>query len=105
MELALRKAKRGGTEALHDKLVMMIQELDLAKGKLAKAIKERDHTIEENGWLNGKLNQQTRQSELDRQFLPLIRAARGPLGPPNPKLSKTMSAPEGRFSKTLQMLS
>lgn len=101
MELAMRKAKKTGTEALQDRLASMIQELDAAKGKLAKVTKERDYAEENSSWLTGKLAQKTRQNELERQFLPLIRVARGPLGPVNQKLSKTMSAPEGKLLQTL----
>merc|ERR1719162_2611858 len=65
MELSLRKAKKTGTEALQDRLASMLHELDAAKGKLAKLIKERDSAEENSNWLTSQLASKTRQNELE----------------------------------------
>jgi hypothetical protein len=99
MESALKKAKRTGAEALLERLSAMVADLEAAKAKLSRVTKERDKAVDSNAWLNGQLSNKTRQGELDRQFLPLIRATRGPVGQKT-LMSKTLSASEGK----LQML-
>jgi len=105
-EVALQKAKRNSTDHLQDRLASMIHELESAQSKYVRVRKERDKALESNHWLSGTLDRRTRQNELERQFLPLIRDTRGPLGNHHAKMSMTMSASEGalKSSAKSQML-
>jgi len=103
MEAALRKAKANGSLMMQERLAEMIADLEDAKGKLSRVTKQRNVLQDSNAWLHGRLDRTTRQGELERQFLPFIRVARGPLGQQN-TMSKTFNkADTHTMSKTFNL--
>lgn len=99
MEMSLRKAKRNSSEALQERLNTMMADLEAAKRKMSNLGTDRDRALESNAWLSGELNRKTRQQQLERQFLPFIRTAHGPLGggPQKVNMSMTASASDSRL--------
>jgi len=77
--LALR-AKRNCSDLFRDQMAQMIADLEAAKHRLHLTGKERDKALAANLALQRRFGQKTRQIELERQFLPLIHHAQGPLG-------------------------
>lgn len=80
MQLLAEKLKKEGAGALKDRIAQLIADLDGARSKLVIAAKERDDAVDQMDGLHRKLGQTTRKMELERQFLPLIHLARGPVG-------------------------
>lgn len=92
MELLCQKLKKEGGAALKEKLAQLIADLELAKNKLSGACKERDQALDNNDYLNRRLGQTTRKMELERQFLPLIHLAKGPVGQHTNTMNKTSNS-------------
>lgn len=92
MELASQKAKRNVSEAFQDRLAQLLADLEAANDRLAVVGRERDRARESSTWLHKQLGQKTRRLELERQFLPLVHLARGPLGQPTASAAKTDTA-------------
>merc|ERR1712139_689232 len=94
MELLVAKLKKEGAGALKDKIAQLLADLERAKDRLASAIKDRDKAMEDSDMLNRKLGHTQRKMELERQFLPLIHAARGPVAHTLPKtqMNKTSNS-------------
>jgi len=103
MEAALRKAKANGSLMMQERLAEMIADLEDAKGKLSRVTKQRNVLQDSNAWLHGRLDRTTRQGELERQFLPFIRVARGPLGQQNTRSKTFNKADTHTMSKTFNL--
>lgn len=78
--------------AMEDRLAQLIKDLEATKNKLASVSKERDQARTENDSLNRRLGQNQRKMELERQFLPLLHLAKGPIGERTVQQSKTWSS-------------
>eukprot|EP00927_Polykrikos_kofoidii_P082146 TRINITY_DN8084_c0_g1_i1.p1 TRINITY_DN8084_c0_g1~~TRINITY_DN8084_c0_g1_i1.p1 ORF type:complete len:545 (-),score=136.32 TRINITY_DN8084_c0_g1_i1:95-1603(-) len=75
-----------------EKFAMLLAELETMKDKLALLGREGEFERENAAWLRAKLDQNRRRLELERQFLPLLHKARGPVGPKNPALKGKKAA-------------
>eukprot|EP00933_Yihiella_yeosuensis_P051530 TRINITY_DN49485_c0_g1_i1.p1 TRINITY_DN49485_c0_g1~~TRINITY_DN49485_c0_g1_i1.p1 ORF type:complete len:537 (+),score=158.51 TRINITY_DN49485_c0_g1_i1:103-1713(+) len=100
-EVAL-KAKRDAASCINpEKFSQLVEELEAMKDKLDYLGQQRDNENELVARLKGKLTANSRNLALERQFLPLLHKASGPVGPQNPMLKrkeslfspKTMLAP------------
>jgi len=95
------KAKRDAAGSVSPaKFAELIAQLESMKGQLSVLAKDCANEKESNSWLMRQLDKNKRQLELERQFLPLLRKVRGPVGPKvkgqkeddGPRRSKTMDA-------------
>lgn len=76
------KAKRDAASSISpSKFAELIAQLEGMRSQLSIYAKECAVEKEKNAWLSNKLNKDQRQLELERQFLPLLRKVRGPVGP------------------------
>jgi len=81
MREALIKCKRDASASISPaKFAELIAQLEAMRDSLKLMQKEHDHVKATNSDLHLKLEKNRRRLELERQFLPLIRKARGPLG-------------------------
>lgn len=94
MELLVQKLKNGSGSALQEKIAQLIADLQLATTKLKQACFERDDALDKNDKLYKHLGSTMRKMELERQFLPLIHQAKGPVGQQHQALMKTKSEPK-----------
>jgi len=94
MELLVAKLKKEGAGALKDKIAQLIAELEKAKDRLSGAIRDRDKAELESDLLGRRNGHLQRKMELERQFLPLIHAAQGPVAHMLPKtqMNKTSNS-------------
>lgn len=92
MELLVQKLKKEGAGALKETIAQLIADLQAAKNKAAIACRERDQAVENSDMLNRKLGHTQRKMELERQFLPLIHLAKGPLSHQNRQINKTSTS-------------
>lgn len=92
MQLLCEKLKKECGQALKDRIAALIADLEAAKNKLKSAIIDRDKAMENADSLHRKLSNTQRKMELERQFLPLLHLARGPLGQQNVPPSKTSNS-------------
>lgn len=92
MREAASKAKRDAAGCISpEKFAQLIEELEEMRDKLIRLGHEKDMEKEQNTKLKGKLQQNQRRLELERQFLPLLHKVRGPVGPANAVLQKKES--------------
>jgi len=76
------KAKREAASSVSPaKFAELITQLEDMKDRLGSLFKDYEDQKSTNELLRGKMEDNQRRMELERQFLPLLRQARGPLGP------------------------
>jgi hypothetical protein len=76
------KAKRDAAGSVSPaKFAELIAQLEAMRSQLSVYSKECDVLKEKNALFTRKLDKNQRQLELERQFLPLLRKVRGPVGP------------------------
>jgi len=81
MRETLLKCKRDASSSISPaKFAELIAQLESMRDSLKSLQKEHDQVKASNLDLHSKLEKNRRRLELERQFLPLIRQARGPLG-------------------------
>jgi len=81
MRETLLKCKRDASSSISPaKFAELIAQLEAMRDSLKALQKEHDQVRASNSDLHLKLEKNRRRLELERQFLPLIRQARGPLG-------------------------
>lgn len=84
MREAMLKAKRDAAGSVSPmKFAELIAQLEEMRDQLGVLQKDYMYEKTSNQDLASKLDKNKRRLELERQFLPLIRGARGPLGPKN----------------------
>merc|ERR1719454_1850382 len=80
-ETALKAKRDAACSVSPAKFAELIAQLEEMKNNLSVLSKDCAHEKETNAWLNRQLDKNKRQLELERQFLPLLRKVRGPVGP------------------------
>jgi hypothetical protein len=80
-ETALKAKRDAAGSVSPQKFAELIAQLEEMKNQLSVLSKDNANEKDNNAWLNGQLNKNKRQLELERQFLPLLRKVRGPVGP------------------------
>jgi DNA repair exonuclease SbcCD ATPase subunit len=76
------KAKRDAAGSVSPaKFAELIAQLEEMRNQLAGLTKDWVHEREQKELLQGQMDKNRRQLELERQFLPLLRKVRGPIGP------------------------
>jgi len=88
----------GKTKVVSPKLEELVRQLEHMRDQLGLLKKERDREKDLSESLMLKLDKNRRRLELERQFLPLIRHAKGPLGPKESKSKDALTAPPIRKS-------
>lgn len=87
-EVAL-KAKRDASGSISpEKMAQLIADLEDMRDRLTYLGSEADRERYQCNVLKGKLEQNSRRLELERQFLPLLHKVRGPVGPKHALLQK-----------------
>mmetsp|Transcript_107481 Transcript_107481/g.303880 ORF Transcript_107481/g.303880 Transcript_107481/m.303880 type:complete len:486 (-) Transcript_107481:111-1568(-) len=82
MREAALKAKRDAAQSVSpEKFAQLIAELEDMRDRLSKLGRQYSAERDGNASLQLKLDKNQRRMELERQFLPLLHKARGPLGP------------------------
>lgn len=82
MREAALKAKRDAAQSVSpEKFAQLIAELEDMRDRLSKLGRQYSAEKDGNASLQLKLDKNQRRMELERQFLPLLHQARGPLGP------------------------
>lgn len=79
-ETALKVKRDASKSVSPEKFSQLVAQLEDLKDKLDVASQDNDHMRQDRCWLQDKLDRNQRRLELERQFLPLVHAARGPLG-------------------------
>jgi hypothetical protein len=80
-EVALKAKRDAAGSVSPSKFAELIAQLEEMKSQLSVIAKDFLHEKSTNAWLNRKLDKNSRQLELERQFLPLLRKVKGPVGP------------------------
>lgn len=82
MRAEMLKAKREAANSVSpSKFAELIAQLEEMRESMSCLLRDFQSEKDSNVLLNKKLESNTRRMELERQFLPLLRTARGPLGP------------------------
>lgn len=79
-ETALKAKRDAAGSVSPSKFAELIAQLEEMKNQLSVLSKDCDHKKDTNEWLCRQLDKNKRQLELERQFLPLLRKVRGPVG-------------------------
>jgi hypothetical protein len=80
-ELAMKAKREAGRSVSPEKFAELMAHLEEMKNNLAALAKELNLEKDNSAMLNRSLDKNKRQLELERQFLPLLRKVRGPVGP------------------------
>jgi len=80
-ETALKAKRDAAGSVSPSKFAELIGQLEAMKNSLAMLAKDCMHEKDTNAWLGRQLDKNKRTLELERQFLPLLRKVRGPVGP------------------------
>lgn len=80
-ETALKAKRDAAGSVSPSKFAELVAQLEGMKSQLSQYAKDCAFEKETNAWLHRKLDKNSRQLELERQFLPLLRKVRGPVGP------------------------
>lgn len=80
-ETALKAKRDAAGSVSPQKFAELIAQLERMKADLSQYARDCAEEKEKNGLLLRKLDKNQRQLELERQFLPLLRKVRGPVGP------------------------
>eukprot|EP00747_Dinoflagellata_sp_TGD_P167789 gnl/TRDRNA2_/TRDRNA2_192900_c0_seq1.p1 gnl/TRDRNA2_/TRDRNA2_192900_c0~~gnl/TRDRNA2_/TRDRNA2_192900_c0_seq1.p1 ORF type:complete len:590 (+),score=163.23 gnl/TRDRNA2_/TRDRNA2_192900_c0_seq1:69-1838(+) len=83
--LAAKRALAGSISP--EKFNELIRELEALRDRCEKIGSEYENEKERTWFLRGQLDRNRRRLELERQFLPLLRQVKGPVGPKNPILN------------------
>lgn len=95
MREAMLKCKRDAASSISPaKFAQLIAQLEDMRDQLRGLQKDYNLAKDSNSDLQQKLEKNRRRLELERQFLPLIRHARGPLGPKQGLNDILMSPPQ-----------
>jgi len=80
-ELALKSKREAAQSVSPQKFAELMAHLEEMKNNLSSLMKECNLEKDNSAWLLRCLDKNKRQLELERQFLPLLRKVRGPVGP------------------------
>lgn len=80
-ETALKAKRDAAGSVSPSKFAELIAQMEEMKSQLSVIMKDCLHEKSQNDWLSRNLDKNRRQLELERQFLPLLRKVRGPVGP------------------------
>jgi len=80
-ELALKSKREAAQSVSPQKFAELMAHLEEMKNNLSALMKECNLEKDNSAWLLRCLDKNKRQLELERQFLPLLRKVRGPVGP------------------------
>ncbi|CAK0820288.1 unnamed protein product, partial [Prorocentrum cordatum] len=101
-ETALKVKRDASKSVSPEKFSQLVAQLEDMKDKLDVASKDNDHLRQDRCWLQDKLDRNQRRLELERQFLPLVHAARGPLGAKEIPAKRDREDPAKRDRESLE---
>jgi len=87
-EEALKAKRDAATSVSPAKFAQLVAQLEDMKNELGALFKDCNTEKESNAYLRRQLDQNRRQLEMERQFLPLLHKVRGPVGPGNSSIKK-----------------
>lgn len=80
-EMCLKAKREAANSVSPQKFAELMAHLEEMKNNLSKLMKDYNAEKDNGAWLLRCLDKNKRQLELERQFLPLLRKVRGPVGP------------------------
>jgi hypothetical protein len=101
-KIQMMSRKKAEKNSVNEEFAELIAELESIRARISVLDHERGQALERNAWLQRKLDSNQREHDKERQFLPLLHTLRGPIGPQNPTLRRTLanaSASEGNLPK------
>lgn len=101
-ETALKVKRDASKSVSPEKFSQLVAQLEDLKDKLDVAAQDNDHLRQDRCWLQDKLDRNQRRLELERQFLPLVHAARGPLGAKEAPAKRDREDPAKRDRESLE---